>query len=91
MLPEPPIDTAPVHLQPGPIRDAVGLVAQATRGGDFLTLRDLSDRTGVPIIDMARRMSALEAAGYVARVELTGREAFTATRAGEAALAGWLW
>ena len=75
------------HLEPGPLRDVLGLVATASRGGDTLTTRDLSDRTGVPFTVMRDRLTGLAQIGLLEAEVIGGVPAYSITSKGLRALA----
>lgn len=75
-------------LEPGPMRDALGLLVQATRGGDSLTVHDLCDRTGVGFVPMRERVRSLVSMGLAAEaLEAPGVTRYQATDAAAALVA----
>jgi hypothetical protein len=70
---------ATAKLEPGPLRDALGLLVQATRGEDSLTVHDLCDRTGVGFVPMRARVESLVAMGYATRRDGNGVPCYQAT------------
>lgn len=74
------------HLEPGPLRDVLGLVATASRGGDTLTTHDLSARTGVPFQVMRDRLDGLRELGLLEAEVIGGVPAYTITTKGQRVL-----
>ena len=73
--------TAP--LQPGPLRDALGHLTSARRGGEWVDCHWMSARTGVPYVNMRERLHALVQYGLAAVVTEARGELYQATELGQ--------
>lgn len=73
-------------LEAGPLRDVLGKLVAATRAGETLDTHTLSERTGVPYMEMRRRLTNLEAGGFVTHTLERGVTHYSATPAAEEVL-----
>jgi hypothetical protein len=81
-------DPMATKMEPGPLRDLLGLIVQATRGGDSVDTHYLCERTGVGFIPTRQRLETLRSMGVIERALAAGVPRYVAVLERAEALLG---